>query len=187
MPADVLIVNLVVLGAVLVADLGTRGVTWRRALRPVVVAAVAIAVFIKVPQTTGTGLALELIALGAGVGLAAAALPALMPIRTDARTGRAISVAGPGYAMFWMTVIGARLIFTYGANHWYSHALGPWLTANGVTVSGLTDALILFAIGLVGARAARVAWVLVTATTRRPHPVDPHTAVPAERTISGPR
>ena len=39
MPADVLIVNLAVLGAVLWADPGTKEITWRRVLRPLALGA----------------------------------------------------------------------------------------------------------------------------------------------------
>jgi hypothetical protein len=73
----------------------------------------------------------------------------------------------------WILVIGARLLFTYGANHWYSHAIGQWLATNRVTVDALTDALILLAIGLVLARAVRFAYVLRNA---------PPIAGPAHRT-----
>ena len=66
-------------------------------------------------------------------------------------------------------MIGARLLFTYGANHWYSHALGGWMTTNGVTVDGLTDALVLLAIGMVLARAVRFARVLSQEDHRRRH------------------
>jgi hypothetical protein len=52
------------------------------------------------------------------------------------------------------------LTLTYGANHWSSQAIGHWLRTNSITVDGLTDALILFAIGLVLARAIRFARVL---------------------------
>ncbi len=57
-------------------------------------------------------------------------------------------------------MIGARLSFTYGAYHWYSNALGRWMATNQVTVNGLTDALILLAVGMVLSRAVRFARVL---------------------------
>jgi hypothetical protein len=156
----ILIVNLAVLAAVLWADLGTKEVTRRRVVRPVIVTAIAVAIFVKNPQTSGNGLALELAGLVGGLILGAIGVRLLMVIRTDPGSGKPISIAGAGYAAFWIVVIGARLLFTYGANHWYSHALGQWLTANRVTVDALTDALILLAIGLVLARAIRFAHVL---------------------------
>ena len=161
MPTDVLIVNLAVLGVVLWADLGTREITWRRVLRPVIVSTIAVAIFVKNPQLSGNGFALELAGLASGLILGAVGSRSLMAIRTDPRLDKRISIAGAGYATFWIFVIGARLIFTYGANHWYSQAIGRWMTTNGITVDALTDALILFAIGLVLARAVRFARVLL--------------------------
>jgi hypothetical protein len=81
----------------------------------------------------------------------------------DPRTDKQMSIAGVGYAAFWIVVIGARLIFAYEPttrNHSYSQALGHWMTTNSVTVDGLTDALILFAIGMMLARAVSFAHVL---------------------------
>lgn len=164
MPAGVWIVNLAVLGAVLWADLGTKEITWRRVLRPVVVAIVAVAIFVKSPQTSGRGLALELVGLAVGLALGALGSLLLMTIQRDPTTKKLISIAGAGYAAFWIIVIGARLMFTYGANHWYNHALGTWLFTNRITVDGLTDGLILLAIGMVLARVVRFARVLRTDT-----------------------
>jgi hypothetical protein len=160
MSASILIVNLAVLTAVLAADLGTREITWRRVVRPLIVAAIAIAFFVKSPQTGGRGLAIEIAGLGVGLALGTIGSLRLMAIRHDDNAGRLISIAGVGYAAFWIVVIGARLIFTYGANHWYTQPLGHWLATNHITVSGLTDALILLAIGMVLARVVRFERVL---------------------------
>ena len=159
MPADVLIVNLVVLGVVLSADLGTRTITRLRIMRPLIVAAVAVVIFVRNPQTSGTGLTLELVGLVSGLILGAIGVRLLMVINTEERT----TVAGAPYAAFWIVVIGARLLFTYGAEHWYTEPLGRWLITNHVTVDGLTDALVLFAIGMVLARALRFARALSVA------------------------
>ena len=35
------------------------------------------------------------------------------------------------YGAFWASVIGARLLFTYGANHWYTTQLGHWISPTG--------------------------------------------------------
>jgi len=160
MSAGILIVNLAVLAAVLAADLGTREITWRRVVRPLVVAVVAIAIFVKSPQTGGHGLVLEIGGLGVGLALGTIGSLRLMRIRRDDNGGHPISIAGVSYAAFWVVVIGARLVFTYGANHWYTHPLGQWLATNRITVNGLTDALILLAIGMVLARVVRFARVL---------------------------
>ncbi len=165
MSASIWIVNIAILVAVLSADLGTREITWRRILRPVLVSAIAISIFVKRPQTSGNGLELEL--AGAVVGLVLGTLGSLAFMRIDRATSMrgAVSHAGAAYAVFWIVVIGARLLFTYGANHWYTHSLGKWLFDNRITVDGLTDALILLAIGMVIARVVR--FTRVTLAARR--------------------
>src|SRR5690348_5598511 len=118
MATSILIVNLAVLAAVLSADMGTRTLTWRRVLRPVIVSAIAVAIFVKSPQTSGAGFSLELAGLAGGLILGSVASHLLMAIRTEPRTGGQVSVAGVGYAAFWIVAIDARLVFAYGATHW---------------------------------------------------------------------
>jgi hypothetical protein len=169
MSASIWLVNLAVLLTVLAADLGTRQITRRRIVRPLVVSGVAVAVFVKSPQTSGAGLVLELAGLGVGLALGAIASRRLMSIRRDEAANTTTSVAGAGYAAFWTAVIGARLLFTYGADHWYSAPLGQWLAGHQVTVAALTDTLILLAIGMVLARVLRFARVLGHAGQLAPH------------------
>ncbi len=128
-----------------------------KGFRPVIVAIVAVAIFVKSPQTSGRGLALELVGLAVGLALGALGSLLLMTIRRDSTTNKLISIAGAGYAAFWIIVIGARLLFTYGANHWYNHALGSWLFTNRITVDGLTDGLI----------CSRLAWSLPASSASR--------------------
>ncbi len=157
MPTDVLIVNIAVLFAVLEADLGRRKISTFRILRPVLLAAGIIPLFIVHPATAGNGEVLEiaLAALGAILGIAAAA--GLMRVSFDGPSQQAVSTAGVAYGAFWALVIGARLLFTYGANHWYTTQLGHWLLTNGITVDALTDALIFMALAMTIARTLRLA------------------------------
>ena len=62
MSSSVWIINLVVLGVVLEADLGRRKITWLRLARPLVVAGIIIIYYlIRTPiATDGGGLAFEL-------------------------------------------------------------------------------------------------------------------------------
>jgi hypothetical protein len=80
-----------------------------------------------------------------------------MKITYDDASRRSMSVAGPAYGAFWTLVIGARLLFTYGANHWYHSQLGHWLITNGITVDALTDALIFMAVAMAVTRTIRLA------------------------------
>jgi hypothetical protein len=157
MPANVLIVNIAVLFAVLEADLGRRKISTFRILRPILLAAGIIPLFIVHPATGGNGEVLEiaLAALGALLGVVAAA--GLMGVSFDGPSQHAVSTAGAAYGAFWAFVIGARLLFTYGANHWYTTQLGHWLLTNRITVDALTDALIFMAVAMTIARTLRLA------------------------------
>jgi hypothetical protein len=147
MNASVWIVNLAVLGSVLATDLGRRPITTSRLLRPAIVAAVIVPMFVKHPATSGSGLLLEIAGTGVGLllGLAAAAL---LNVRRDRQTGQVFTHAGAAYAALWTAVIGARVAFSYGAEHWFTGPLGRWMWTNHVTVDALTDALILMAIAM---------------------------------------
>jgi hypothetical protein len=80
-----------------------------------------------------------------------------MKISFDDASQRCMSTAGAAYGIFWTAIIGARLLFTYGANHWYHTQLGHWMVTNGVTVDALTDALIFMAVAMAVTRTLRLA------------------------------
>src|SRR5580658_10192760 len=157
MPTDVLIVNIAVLFAVLEADLGRRKITTFRILRPLLLAAGIIPLFIAHPATAGNGEILEIALAGLGALLGVVAASSLMKVSADGATQQSVSTAGPAYGVFWVVVIGTRLLFTYGANHWFSTQLGHWLATNGITVDALTDALIFMAVAMAVARTLRLA------------------------------
>jgi hypothetical protein len=157
MPTDVLIVNLAVLFAVLEADLGRRKISTFRILRPVLLAAGLVPLFITHPATSGAGELLELVLGGLGVLLGLAAAGGLMKVEFDPTTQQAVSRAGVAYGAFWTGIIGIRLLFTYGAHHWYTTQLGHWMASSGVSVDALTDALIFMAIAMSVARSVRLA------------------------------
>jgi hypothetical protein len=157
MPTDVLIINLAVLFAVLEADLGRRKISTFRILRPLFLAAGIIPLFMKNVATSGNGEVLEILLAGFGVLFGIAAASGLMRVTVDNRSQRAVSVAGAPYAAFWGFVIGARLLFTYGANHWYGTQLGHWMLTNGISVDALTDALIFMAVAMTVTRTCRLA------------------------------
>ena len=160
---EAMIVNGVVLATVLASDLGpARKIGRMRLLRPVIAAAVIIPIFISAPGLRGSSLAVELAGIAAGVlgGLAAAAL---MRVYRSSATGRPVSRAGWGYAIFWTVVIGARAAFSYGAAHWFTASIVTWAIASHVTQAAITDSLIFMAVTMIiirtaalGLRAARL-------------------------------
>jgi len=157
MPTDVLIVNIAVLFAVLEADLGQRKISTFRILRPLLLAAAIIPLFIAHPATAGNGEILEIALAGLGALLGVVAAVGLMKVSFDEESQTHVSTAGKAYGAFWIAVIGARLLFTYGANHWYHTQLGHWMLTNGISVDALTDALIFMAVAMTIARTCRLA------------------------------
>jgi hypothetical protein len=152
-----LIVDAVVLGAVLTADLGSnRKIARFRLLRPLIIAVVIIPLFLKAVVTSGNGLSLEIAATAAGVVLGVIAI-SLMTVYRSPRSNRAVSRAGFAYAASWTIVIGARAAFTYGSDHWFSHSLGTWMTQHSVTSAAITDALIFMAVAMLLTRTIGIA------------------------------
>lgn len=156
MDASVWIVNAAVLASVLGTDLGRRKVGRHRLLRPVLVAAVIVPMYVKHPATSGSGLVLELAAaaLGLLLGLAAAGL---LKVHHDPSDGVIYTRAGAGYAALWTAVIGARLLFVYGSNHWFTEQLGRWMYQNRISVDALTDALVVMAVAMLLGRTGTLA------------------------------
>jgi hypothetical protein len=151
---EAMIVNGVVLATVLASDLGrARKIGRMRLLRPVIAAVVIIPIFISAPGRHGSSLAVELAGIAAGVlgGLLAAAL---MHVYRSPATGRPVSRAGWGYAIFWAVVIGARAAFSYGAAHWFTAPLVTWAVANHVSEAAVTDGLIFMAVMMIVIRTA---------------------------------
>jgi hypothetical protein len=163
MPTSAWVINLAVLAAVLVSDLGHRKVTVFRLLRPVVLTAVIIGFYVKSVVTNGNGLIFELGlgALGIVLGIAASAL---FQVRRES-DGSAWSTAGATYALLWVVVVGARLAFEDEATT--SHALDHWFATNRLSSNAITDALILMAITMVLARTGGLR-VRVIVSRRRP-------------------
>jgi hypothetical protein len=161
MSASIWIANLVILGAVLEADLGRKRVWWWRILRPIVATAIVVPLFVKSPQGSGNGLLFELTVAAGGLIFGLLITLGLMRVGTDQATGQLSSWAGFPYGAAWVLIIGGRLIFSYGANHWYAHDLGRWLQTSHISTDGLTDGLILMAIMMALTRTGRLAVALI--------------------------
>src|SRR5580658_4787502 len=107
MPASVWILNLVVLGVLLEADLGRRRIGWFRVLRPLITAGAVVSLYLSSVPTSAHNVVLE--AVGAGAGVLLGLLAHLFievsygPVKGNGSTrDRAVSRAGLGYAAFWM-------------------------------------------------------------------------------------
>ena len=161
MSSSVWIINLVVLGVVLEADLGRWKITWFRLARPVIVAgAIVIYYLTKTPVATRSGgLAFELALAGVGIVLG---LAAGLMFRVFRDQGIPWSRAGIAYALLWIVVIEARIGFSYATSH--SHHLQVWLFTRHITADAITDALIFMAAGMLLLRTA----VLRLRATRLP-------------------
>ena len=165
MPANVWLLNLIVFGVLLEADLGRRKIGWFRVLRPLITTAAIIPLFLTSVPTTGHNLALQAVGVGVGVllGLAAHLFVSVGfdpakgkkgEITGHGTSGRPVSRAGFGYAAFWAVIFAARLVFIYGTYHWFSGPLGQFLAAHQLSAAGLADALIFMAIAMALARSA---------------------------------
>lgn len=156
-----MIVNVVVLFAVLEADLGPhRKIGWFRIVRPLAMAGAIVPLYLTSLATHGTGLTLEIAGVVAGLlfGLLATAA---MTVYRSPKTGRPATRAGFAYGAVWCLVIGARAAFSYGSYRWFTAQLGTWMGQHQVTGDTITNVLVLMAVAMLltrtigmGARAA---------------------------------
>jgi len=146
---DAEIVNIIVLVAVLEANLGSdRKITKFRILRPILLLAAIVPLFLDKVTTHGAGLTLEVALAAAGIVLGLV-VAALITVYRSPETGKPVTGAGAGYVAVWIVVIGARAAFSYGSFHWFGPQLGRWMISNAVTADAITDALVFMAVAMV--------------------------------------
>ncbi|MEU6711350.1 hypothetical protein ABZ897_07685 [Nonomuraea sp. NPDC046802] len=116
-----LIASGTILLVILATDLGHRRVTTMRMLRSVLAVAVVIAIFVHSLPTQGNDLSLQLVGIGTGLicGLIAGAL---LPAHRR-ESGEIFTTGGIGYALVWIVVSAGRVVFAYGAEHWFTEDL----------------------------------------------------------------
>ncbi len=155
------ILNLALLAWILTANLGSRVLTVRRVVVPLVVVAAAAATYLRDLPTAGHDLTLELIGLAAGLVLGAVAA---LTVRVRRDHERVVTTGGIAFAAIWVFVIGGRMLFAYGAEHWFGASIGRFSHQHLITgADAWTAAFILMALAMVlsrvavtGLRAARV-------------------------------
>ncbi|MFC5828762.1 hypothetical protein [Nonomuraea insulae] len=116
-----LIASGTILLIILATDLGQRRITTMRMLRSVIAVAVIIAIFVHSLPTQGNDVSLQLVGIGTGLigGLIAGAL---LPAHRRG-SGELYTVGGIGYALVWIVLSAGRVLFAYGAEHWFAEGL----------------------------------------------------------------
>ncbi|MFF7653744.1 hypothetical protein ACFZCY_28605 [Streptomyces sp. NPDC007983] len=114
-----LIASGTILIIILATDIGRRRITTMRMARSVIAVAVVIAIFVNSFPTKGNDLSLQLLGVGTGVicGLIAGVL---LPAFKDSSSGELYTIGGIGYALVWIVLSSGRVIFAYGAEHWFT-------------------------------------------------------------------
>jgi hypothetical protein len=151
MSSDEYLLNFCLLAYILWANLGTRVVTRRRFVIPLVLAGLAGAGYLRHVPTAGNDVTLEVagIAAGAVFGLMAALL---VKVGRNAE-GKVTMTAGAPYAAVWVIVIGGRCLFSYGATHWFPQAITAFSIDHRITGAGAwTAAFVLMALTMLVTR-----------------------------------
>jgi hypothetical protein len=138
---------------ILGTNLGTRRLSLRRLVLPVVLVVVAGSFFLRDVPTVGHDMQLEAVGVVAGAVLGVIAGLLLRVQRHP--DGTVTTSAGTAYAALWVAVIGGRVVFAYGADHWFGRAVGEFSRAQQITGAGAwTAAFVLMALTMVAARVA---------------------------------
>ena len=103
--------------------------------------------------TIGNDTRLELAGLTAGAVLG---IVAALFVRVErGANGSIVTRAGAAFAALWIVVIGGRMVFAYGAEHWFGRAVGEFSMTHQITgADAWTAAFILMALAMVVVRVA---------------------------------
>jgi hypothetical protein len=146
-------------------NLGARALTRRRFTLPLIAVAIAASTYLRAVPTTGNDLTFVVLAALAGVAFGAVA-GLLSRVDRDAR-GRLVTRAGAAFAATWIVAVGGRVLFGYGATHWWKSAVIRFSIQHQLTGPAYTSAFVLMALTMVLARLAVIGFQ-VAAFTRRP-------------------
>ena len=144
------VLNIAILVWILWANLGTHVLTPRRVLLPLAIAAVVGFSYLHGVPTAGNDLRLEVIGLLAGIGFGV--LAALL-VRVRRTADGVLTTAGAPFAALWIVVIGGRMLFAYGSDHWFGDAIVRFSIRHDITSGDAwTAAFVLMALAMIAAR-----------------------------------
>ena len=144
--------NLALLAWILSSNLGTRPLTRRRVTLPLFVVAGAGWFYLADLPSAGNDGWLELIGLGVGVlfGVVAA-----LTVRVHRDGERVLTTAGAAFAALWVAVVGGRVLFAVGAEHWFSRGIGEFSREHLITgADAWTATFVIMALAMVVSRLA---------------------------------
>lgn len=148
--------NLALLAWILSSNLGTRALTRRRVTLPLFVVASAGWFYLKDLPSLGNDGALELAGLVVGVVLG---VVAALTVRVHRDGERVLATAGLAFAGLWFAVIGGRILFAYGAEHWFARSIGEFSRSHLITgADAWTAAFVIMALAMVVSRLAVTGW-----------------------------
>jgi hypothetical protein len=156
MTATEYLLNASLLVFVLYSNLGSHPVTRKSMIRPLVLVTLIGSAFLGNIPGAGNDHLLE----GAGlvIGVALGIASALL-VRVRRTSNGVVATAGTGFAALWIAAVSGRVLFAYGADHWFSGALVSFSRAHDITSStAWADGFVLMALAMVVTR------VLITGT-----------------------
>jgi hypothetical protein len=160
------LLNLGILAFVLRTGLGTRELNRRRFTLPLALVGVVGWLYLRSIPTSTADITLISLLGTAGVLLGLLA-GTLMKVRTQ--DGTLVTVAGTTYAAVWIAAVGGRLLFAYGANHWFAPQLANFSRSVGIDGSAAyTAAFVIMALAIVVTRVAVTAFRAVRLTGDTP-------------------
>ncbi|ONI75225.1 hypothetical protein ALI144C_41555 [Actinosynnema sp. ALI-1.44] len=161
-----LIASVSVLAIVLATDLGHRALTRWRLARSLLAVVIVCGIFVRSLPTGGNDVPLQLAGIGAGVLAGVVAAKFLVVER--ASDGRVMTRGGFGYAAVWVVLSAARVVFAYGAEHWFAEDIVMFSIEHGISGQDTyANAFLFMALAMVLARSG-----VLLVRTRRTTPVD---------------
>ncbi|MFF5083431.1 hypothetical protein ACFY36_40825 [Actinoplanes sp. NPDC000266] len=160
------LISLGILALMLTTALGTHEFTGKRLIRPVVIVLAVAAFYLHSFPTEGNDVPLVLVGLAAGVVLGIVS-GLFVRVHRDTSTGRILTTAGFGFAAIWIAVTAGRMLFIYGADHWFTQGLVNFSRTHLITgADAWTAAFVVLSLAMVLSRL--VVMMISAARVRQP-------------------